>query len=509
MADTGSISQDTIDKGIGPRLSSLEARQTGNLKRAGELQQEQVDVATGTQDLMRKRAEEMAPVRAQMAEKAKDVPDKTVKEEKSPDYQRPTVDPKEMHEAFGMLMAASMLTGTVSRTPYNNVMTAMTGAMNGFMKGDERVVKESLDTFKMNLTAIKEKNAQKRREVDDAWSEYKNDLGGLKTQLELIAAKYDDPLAVQASRSKSLTEMQKMMDSNIRSVDQAVARLDTVQERYVSAAARLEAAKAKQAEAGARATEKAKVPELDKETVDFYAAQSIAGDNSWQVGLARGKVGQQLISAVKDRIPQMSKELGLTPQDVGSNKAKNVALTAAMRDREKFVAAGQQFVANMKSQMDLVEGLIDKGSASGVPVLNKWIQAGRQQVAGDVDVTALDVAIRGLAREHQRIVTGVTSNAQLHVAAQETADALLNRNMTAAQMRKSIKVMDEEANNALKAGRGEVKNLQDQLRTLGRGAPRAGGGDLPAKNSKGWSLMTDAKGNKAYVGPNNEIEEVK
>ena len=31
---------------------------------------------------------------------------------------------------------------------------------------------------------------------------------------------------------------------------------------------------------------------------------------------------------------------------------------------------------------------------------------------------------------------------------------------------------------------------------------------LPAKNDKGWSLMTDANGNKAYVGPNNEIEEV-
>jgi hypothetical protein len=29
------------------------------------------------------------------------------------------------------------------------------------------------------------------------------------------------------------------------------------------------------------------------------------------------------------------------------------------------------------------------------------------------------------------------------------------------------------------------------------------------KNDKGWALMVDAKGNKAYVGPNGEIEEVK
>jgi hypothetical protein len=31
---------------------------------------------------------------------------------------------------------------------------------------------------------------------------------------------------------------------------------------------------------------------------------------------------------------------------------------------------------------------------------------------------------------------------------------------------------------------------------------------LPPKNAKGWVLHVDAQGNKAYVGPNNEIEEV-
>lgn len=500
MADNGSISQDTVDAGIGGRISALEKRQTGLLARSEGLQQQQVDLATGTQDLMRKKSEETAPVRAQMVEKAAQVPDRTVKEEKTPDYQRPTMDPKEMHEAFGALMAASMLTGVVSRTPYNNVMTAMTGAMNGFMKADEHLVKESLATFDKNLTAIKEKNAQKRREVEDAWNKYKNDLGGLKTQLELIAGKYDDPLALQASRSKSLTEMQKLVDTNVRAVDTAVAKLEGIKERAESSAARLAEARARHAEVSARKAEAAKMPELDKETVDFYAAQSISGDNSWQVGLARGKVGQQLIAAVKDRIPQMAKELGLTPQDVGSNKAKNVALTAALRDREKFVAAGSQFVENMKSQMTLVEGLIDKGTASGVPLLNKWIQAGRTQIAGDTDVTALDVAIRGLAREHQRIVTGVTSNAQLHVSAQETADKLANRDMTAAQIRKSIGVMREEADNALKAGRGEVKKLQDEMRSLGKGA----GGDRPKPSAedRAWAKAhpEDAPKFKARFG---------
>tara|TARA_R110000851_G_scaffold206928_1_gene358925 strand:+ start:167 stop:1072 length:906 start_codon:yes stop_codon:yes gene_type:complete len=32
--------------------------------------------------------------------------------------------------------------------------------------------------------------------------------------------------------------------------------------------------------------------------------------------------------------------------------------------------------------------------------------------------------------------------------------------------------------------------------------------ELPATNAEGWGLMTDANGNKAYVGPNGEIQEV-
>jgi hypothetical protein len=205
------------------------------------------------------------------------------------------------------------------------------------------------------------------------------------------------------------------------------------------------------------------LPALDKETIDFYAKQSLAGDNSWQVGLARGKVGQQLISAVKDRIPQLAKETGVTAEGAIANKAELVATQAALRDRQKFVAASNQFVRNMNSQMDLVEKYIKPGVAGSVPVINKWIQSGRVAMAGDPDVSALDTAIRGLAREHQRIVTGVTSNAQLHASAQATADQLLNRAQTADQMRAVIKVMREEAENARRSGEMEVESLKARI----------------------------------------------
>lgn len=207
---------------------------------------------------------------------------------------------------------------------------------------------------------------------------------------------------------------------------------------------------------------------LDKDVVDYYAEQSLSGDNSWQVGLARGKSGQQLISAVKDRIPKMASEKGMNPQDAMVNKAQVGGLSAAIKDRQKYVATGNQFVKNMDAQASLVEKYLQPGTAGGIPALNKWIQSGRVALAGDPDVVAFDTALRGLAREHQRIVTGVTSNAQLHVAAQQTADELLNRAQTPEQIRSVLKVMREEAQNAISSGTSEVSDLKKQMAGVGR-----------------------------------------
>lgn len=252
---------------------------------------------------------------------------------------------------------------------------------------------------------------------------------------------------------------------------------------------------------------------LPTATVDYYAMQSLAGDNSWQTGLARGKEGQKLIASVKNRIPELAAELNITPEEAIANKGALQGKMKALGQRQLFVSAGNQYVRNMVAQADLVDKYMAKGAAGGTPVLNKWIQAGRKGIAGDPDVTALDTAIRGLAREHQRIVTGVTSNAQLHVAAQATADELLNKDMAPAQMRATMKVMREEADNAIKAGQEEIAALKSDIgkRHTGGEAPAPGAkGATPAKNAKGWTLHQDKDGNKAYVSPDGkQFEEVR
>lgn len=167
---------------------------------------------------------------------------------------------------------------------------------------------------------------------------------------------------------------------------------------------------------------------------------------------------------IMDLAAKIKKEKGGDLSDVPGERATFKADAASLTQRQRFVDAGNQFIKNLQKQADLVDSLMAKGAAGGVPVLNKWIQAGRKGLAGDPDVTALDTAIRGMAREHQRIVTGVTSNAQLHVAAQQTADELLNVAQTPQQMKAAIKVMREEAKNAIAAGNEEVADIRARMK---------------------------------------------
>lgn len=206
--------------------------------------------------------------------------------------------------------------------------------------------------------------------------------------------------------------------------------------------------------------------ETPTQTTRFYAMMSLGGDNSWRVGLSRQKDGAKLILDVDKQMPELAKELGLSAQDIGTKKAQRVALTSALRDQTKRLGMAEPFVDNFNKQADLVEKYMQAGAAGSVPVINKWIQAGRKSIAGDPDVTAFDTAIRGLGREHQRIVTGLTSNAQLHASSAEMADQLLNKDLTAPQIKSVIKVMREEGKNLVDASREQRKSLEEQITGL-------------------------------------------
>lgn len=101
---------------------------------------------------------------------------------------------------------------------------------------------------------------------------------------------------------------------------------------------------------------------------------------------------------------------------------------------------------------------------------------------------------------------GALSNAEGEKV-QVALTAALDQNQDEAQAAKSWAMLRTRLDRFRKVAEIEAGLKQVPGITVAPGAP-APAAPLPPVNAKGWALMEDGSGNKAYVGPNNEIEEV-
>lgn len=227
------LSQDTITQAglaskpadmVASDVMSAYSQKGAALKGKKEAQDEAVK-------LDQEKAAALAPKLDAAAEDIQKPPPDAPTLEKSPDYKRPTVTPKELQDSFGMLLAASMLVGVGSRAPFYAAMQGMTGAMQGFQAKDEELVKESLNSFNANVTAIKERNDAARQEFEDAWRKYSTQPARMQQEIQILGAKYDLPLAAKNARVASYDSAIKEFDNTIKSGETTLIKLQQLAEK--------------------------------------------------------------------------------------------------------------------------------------------------------------------------------------------------------------------------------------------------------------------------------------
>lgn len=247
----------------------------------------------------------------------------------------------------------------------------------------------------------------------------------------------------------------------------------------------------------------AAAPADKDEAIDFWARAVIAGDKDWQVGIGRNKTGAALIEAVKRRVPQLAKQMGLEPQDIGTTRAENAALGATMKDLTKRAEAVELFASKVDKDMKTFDEALSKAALDSPLLINKPINALRRAFS-DPELAQLDLAAKQVGAEYERLITGGTlSVAQLHVGAAEDAKKLINGDMPPKQARAVMQTMRQEMANAKAAAHESEQRIKGRMQGLGRGRE---GGAAPAAATGGdkftvGKVYQDAKGNKAkYMG---------
>lgn len=205
-------------------------------------------------------------------------------------------------------------------------------------------------------------------------------------------------------------------------------------------------------------------------TIDYWAHRVLSGDKTVFQNLARSREGAHLVYEVKNRIPSLSVELKLSPQDSVVQQAVHDALADSLKDNTKWLAAVSRGSNQVDLQSDVVTNLLAKGAGpSGVPALDRWIQAGRVSIAGDADVNTLNQALNDLATQHTRVQTGPQSAGQLNVDAAQVSREMLNIGSTPATVKQYITLVKQESANSIAAGTATNADFQRQIGQLGLG----------------------------------------
>jgi hypothetical protein len=209
--------------------------------------------------------------------------------------------------------------------------------------------------------------------------------------------------------------------------------------------------------------------------------------------------------------PAVRKKIKEGEQNAGANMAALNAMflgqEGALRSLDRLKANVQSFEGTALREANLALSLAPKGLAgSGVPALNRWIQAGRKSIEGDSDVTSLDAALISLKNEYARIMSspGATGG-QTSDHARAEAEGLLNRAMTPQQLADTIGVMKASMGNRIASINTQIGSTIDDIRTGGgvstplseppanpASQPVQGRATIPPASSNLHSTMDDA-----------------
>lgn len=386
----------------------------------------------------------------------------------------------DMYTPVGLDKAMSDLKGKVSPELYGKL-----GAHHDTVKQKDIEYKESL--LKMTGDELKLKDAQTEKTLSylsaplDAYNRTKGvkgeqDAGAefdstRKQVLEKMAGEKDQmgqplypPEMLQALGAADPRTVEAMLAGTKYHQAQVKQRLEVAQTDHATASAEVDRARAKvYSERGSLGSGRTSdiglidqdvaVGRISKEEGDamkkgIVAKKSGAGDASGLTPDAindtatkyylTGDLPPRLSPAERvkiiNRTAEIARDNGDTAEEASMRAQGNKAGKLALNDITKREALIGTYEKDADKRLGLVLELAKKADQNQVPALNRWINAGRQNIQGDVDVTNFNSAMVSAQAELARILSGALTNAATSDAARAEAANIINKNMNMEQL---------------------------------------------------------------------------
>lgn len=123
---------------------------------------------------------------------------------------RPMFDQKEVGETLTMITALAALGGALTRAPLTAALNNFSAGVHGYVQGKHDVFAMQLREFDANLKKAHAENDSAWKKYQAAREKYKTDIGGLQSELKLIAAETQNPIDLELAKRGDVVSLEKM-----------------------------------------------------------------------------------------------------------------------------------------------------------------------------------------------------------------------------------------------------------------------------------------------------------
>lgn len=190
--------------------------------------------------------------------------------------------------------------------------------------------------------------------------------------------------------------------------------------------------------------------------------------------MGMGKSGATGRTAILNKAAELAKAAGVLPEDQRTQQVTNKANSSALTQIQKQQTMVGAFERNFVKNADIALELSEKVDRSGMPIINKWVNAGKRSVGGDPDLAAFDASIKAVANEYAKIISGSMGNTATAMGEIKKIEALLNAAQTPQQVASVVNLMKRETKNRMAGFDEEKAHLRGSMSTgKPAGAPAA------------------------------------
>lgn len=187
-------------------------------------------------------------------------------------------------------------------------------------------------------------------------------------------------------------------------------------------------------------------------------------DGTLPTNMGRGAQGSGQATAIRNRASALAKDMGMTPDEIRMAQLTNKGQVAAIGQLAKAKAQILQFEKTASMNADLALQASEKVDRTGVPLFNRWLQAGRTAIAGDTEAAAFNAANETFVSEYAKVMSGGYGASATTEGAQSRAHTLLNTANTKEQYQRVVQQLKAEMGNRVKALNGQMDEEKQNLR---------------------------------------------